>query len=218
MAVLGLAITAALAAGCASSAPSPQASGSSSTTPLGTVSATGGTTPSAAGTTASAGHTPTVPAGTPRCHTRDVSGSFTYVVGSGEPGSGSYNIELTNKSTHTCTVRGYPGLLLLDINRQPLPTNVIWDPQNVKPLITLRPGASASANAHIWHVATTGDNMPTSTMGPQDCQPTSEYIEITPPDETTQLVVPVQPPTPVCGRGTMHVSAFVPGTQALGHF
>ena len=112
-------------------------------------------------------------------------------MGSGAAGHVSYNIELTNKSAHTCTLHGYPGLLLLDISRTPVPTNVIWDPQPVKPLIGLKPGASASAAARIGHNGTVGDNIPTSTAGPQTCQPISEYIEITPPDETTQLIVPV---------------------------
>jgi hypothetical protein len=217
LAVLGLGITAALATGCGSTPTTTPQSGTASTRSTASAATTPGTgtTPDSVSSTPGTGRSPTTEAaaGTPRCHTRDVSGSFAYMFGSGAAGSASYTVKLTNKTAHSCTIHGYPGLLLLDAHHEPVPTKAIWDPQAVTPVITLSPGASASARARVWHNATVGDNTAASTAQPfQGCQPTSVYIEITPPDETTHLVVPVVPETQVCGRGTIHLSAFAAGS------
>jgi len=218
-AALGLASTAVLATGCGSTSTTSPSSGSAAasaatTSPPVTATATGsapGSTPSARGTGGAA--TTVAPAGTPRCHTRDLSGSFAYVNGSGAAGSAMYNIELVNKTTHPCTIYGYPGLLLLDTRHTAAPTNVVRVPQSFEQRITLRPGNPASATARIWHGADLRGNTPTSTFTPPSdgCQPTSVYIEITPPDETTHLVVAVDPPNAICFGGTLRVSAFVAG-------
>jgi hypothetical protein len=73
------------------------------------------------------------------------------------------------------------------------------------------PGHSASASARFSpDISGPGD----SAHAP--CEPTAYYIEITPPDETTHLVVPVEPATPVCERGTLQVAAFVAGPMGPG--
>lgn len=144
--------------------------------------------------------------GTTRCHTSDLSASYTVVVDSEAAGSISYNLRLTNTSTHQCTIYGYAGMLLLDANHKPLPTNVQRDSLVPKRLLRLDPGGSAAATARFSpDVHGVGDNPG------QACQPTAHYTEVTPPDETTQLVTAVSPPTSVCERGTMALSAFVAG-------
>lgn len=144
--------------------------------------------------------------GTARCHTSDLSASYTVVFGSAAAGSISYNLRLTNTSMHQCTIYGYAGMLLLDANHKPLPTNVQRDSLVPKRLLRLNPGGSAAATARFSpDVHGVGDNPG------QACQPTAHYTEVTPPDETTQLVTAVSPPTSVCERGTMALSAFVAG-------
>jgi len=144
--------------------------------------------------------------GTPRCHTSNLSASYTVVVGSAAAGSISYNLRLTNTSMHQCTIYGYAGMLLLDANHKPLPTNVQRDSLAPKRLLRLDPGGSAAATVRFSpDVNGVGDKPG------QPCQPTAHYTEVTPPDETTQLVTAVSPPTSVCERGTMALSAFVAG-------
>ena len=152
--------------------------------------------------------TPAVAAGVSRCHTSELSAYFTVVIGSAAAGSISYNLRLTNTSPNQCTIYGYAGMLLLDANHKPLPTNVQWDSLVPKELVRLGPGGSVAATVRFSpDVPGTGDNF--ARYG--TCEPTAYYTEVTPPDETTQLVPAVSPPTPVCERGTMAVSAFIAG-------
>jgi len=151
---------------------------------------------------------------TPRCHTRDLAGSFTVVVGSAGMGNIDYAITLTNIAPHPCTLYGYPGLLLLDMRSAPLPTNVLRIPDSAKRLITLPPGGIATAFGRFTpDVPGAGDNTTVPSTGAWACQPTAVYTRITPPDETTHLVVKVTPPTPVCQSGLIQVSAFAPGAE-----
>lgn len=146
--------------------------------------------------------------GTPRCHTQDLSASFTVVNGSAGAGNISYNLRLRNTSGHLCTIYGFPGMLLLNAQHQPLPTNVVWDSLVPKRLVWLIPNASAASTVRLSpDVPGPGDN---GTAGRQ-CEPTAYNVEVTPPDETTQLVTAVAPATPVCSRGMMQTSAFIAG-------
>lgn len=148
--------------------------------------------------------------GVPRCHTGDLSGHFTAVQGSQGAGNIVYNIDLTNTSSHPCTVYGYPGMLLLNAAHAALPTNVQRSTIAAKTYVTLIPNGDASASARF------SPDVPGPGESASGCEPTAAYTEITPPDETTQLVVPVSPPTPVCEHGAMQVSAFVRGATGPG--
>ena len=199
----GLAVTAALTAGCGGSTSTSPQTGGTPTTATGTVTGRPGTpgpTATAAETeTPSAGSSSATAAGIPRCHTRDLVGSFS-VVGSAGMGNIVYKITLTNTTPHSCTLYGYPGLLLLDVKHAALPTNVLWMPDPTKHLITLAPGASASASDRFTlNVPSFGDNTALPPGGVWVCQPTAVYIQITPPDETTHLVVKVTR-RPRCAR------------------
>lgn len=230
-AVIGLACVTALGmsvAGCAATAgASPHAAGSSTTpesvtlpsgAPSSAVSSPAAPSnaassavgaPSANQSTAAANG---AVAGTPRCHTADLSASFTAVPGSAGAGNISYNLRLTNKTTHLCTIYGFPGMLLLDAQRRPLPTNVVWDSLVAKRLVWLIPNASAASTVRFSpDVPGSGDNGTAAPGQKWTCEPTAYNIEVTPPDETTQLVTGVVPPTPVCERGTMQTSAFIAG-------
>jgi hypothetical protein len=142
-----------------------------------------------------------------RCHTTDLSGSFTIVPDSAAAGNVSANITLKNISNHACWVYGYPGMLLLGSSHQALPTDVVRDHAASARRVTLIPNGSATASARFSpDVPGSGDSQSGS------CQPVSHYVEITPPDETTHLVVSVRPATSVCERGTLQTSVFIAGT------
>lgn len=165
--------------------------------------------PSANQSTAAASGTAS---GTARCHTQDLSASFTVVNGSAGAGNISYNLRLTNTSGRLCTIYGFPGMLLLNARHQPLPTNVVWDSLVAKRLVWLIPGGSAASTVRLSpDVPGAGDNGTPAPGQQWTCEPTAYDIEVTPPDETTQLVTAVAPATPVCSRGMMQASALIAG-------
>ncbi|HEV3172754.1 MAG TPA: DUF4232 domain-containing protein [Actinocrinis sp.] len=196
---------------------SSSANGGSTTTPSTSGSSTGSGTGTSGGTTGGnssgggSGATGTSGSSVPRCHTTDLTASFTVVKGSAGAGNIVYNIDLKNTSSQPCTVYGYPGMLLLDAKHAPLPTNVQRSTIVAKTYVTLIPNGDASASAR-FSPDIPGPGEPTSGA----CEPTAAFTEITPPDETTQLVTAVGPPTSVCEHGGMQVSAFVPGATGPG--
>ena len=189
---------------------------SSSTAPGSTApAATGSSAQNAASGTGNQGSaaSPVAAPSSSRCHTPELSASYTVVADSAAAGSISYNLRLTNKSMHQCTIYGFAGMLLLDANHKPLPTKVQWDSLVPKRLLRLNPGGSAAATVRFSpDVPGVGDNASAAPGQQWTCEPTAYYTEVTPPDETTQLVTAVSPATPVCERGTMAVSAFVAGS------
>jgi hypothetical protein len=134
-------------------------------------------------------------------------GSFSIAPNSAGAGSVVANVTLHNVSQQDCWVGGYPGMLLLGSSRQALPTNVARENTVTPRRVTLMPGGYASASARFSpDVPGTGDSQNGA------CQPTSHYVEITPPDNTTHLVVSADPATSVCERGTLQTTVFVAGT------
>lgn len=116
-------------------------------------------------------------------------------------------VVLTNTSPTTCSVDGYAGFQLLGANGAALPTNVVrgstffrTDP-GPHP-VTLAPGQSAWSDLASTDVAAAGEN-------PTQCGPPAARIEVTPPDETTQLIAPFA--GVVCG-GRLDTTAFAPGS------
>ncbi|MEU4092896.1 DUF4232 domain-containing protein [Streptomyces sp. NPDC026673] len=132
------------------------------------------TRPPASGTTPTTG-SGSVPGG--RCHTTDLKAS----IGANNPGAGQENfpIVLTNRSGHTCTVYGFPGVAFVDgAGRQ-----VTVDPERATDLprqrVSLAPGASAWSAMSFSNPAITG----VTTVTPA-------AVLVTPPDETLALKVP----------------------------
>jgi Protein of unknown function (DUF4232) len=240
-AVLAAALATAALSGCAAQAGAPTASGSGPSAPTGagtqsvgavtlpppstgagTGSAAGangaGTaaaSPSAAASAAGGAGGATVhvaAAGTPRCHTSGLASSAFIVAGSQGMGHESLNVTLINISGHACTVYGFPGFQLRDRNHDGQATNVTWENLVPKTLITLPDGGAASATVRF------DDDVPVSDE-PQSgaCEPSSVYLAVTPPDETTQVedeIGGTMNPTAitVCEHGALDSSAFVPGT------
>jgi len=87
--------------------------------------------------------------------------------------------QLQNSSSAPCTLFGYPGLALLNGSSAQLPTTVVRQPGFAELTVGLPPGASAYFTAS-WPDATG--------YAGASC-PTSASLEITPPDDTTQVVV-----------------------------
>ena len=162
-------------------------------------------TPSPAATTPVAVVPPpsSAPVVTPRCHTGDVSATLRAL--SSGAGQRYAALVLTNSSGHLCQVYGYVGMLLLDGNRQPLPTNVVRSAPPAPQVVTLMPGQAAFSQLHWTVVPGTGDAQSVQ------CEPQPVFVEVTPPDETTQLVIPWNMEV-VCLRGRIDVTPLAAGT------
>ena len=126
----------------------------------------------------------------------------------GQVGAGAGNryesITLTNTSSLTCDLYGFPGMQMYDAANQPLPTKVVWgggffDQQPGPTEVILVPGAKASFELH-WEVIE---------VGSETSCPTSDHVAITPPDAFTSITVPL--PLNACGGGELDVSAVKAG-------
>lgn len=115
--------------------------------------------------------TPTTPAspvtsaapGAPPCPTRYLSAKIGH---SGAAAGSVYtDIEFTNISNTTCTLYGYPGVVLAGGSPvSPIGQSAAEDPGTPRRLVTLAPGAVASAT----------------------------YLQIIPPNQTTPIFLPYQ--------------------------
>lgn len=211
------ALSAGIVAGCSSSAtnngasangsqsgsPSASPSGAAPTTPAPSTAGSGSataTTGANAGASASGGN--------PRCHTTDLSPTVSIVAGSQGAGHESINIELTNNSGHTCTVYGFPGMMLQAANGAGLATNVTRNHGIAEDHLTVPTGSSVATTGRIDFDVPAADEPQTG-----NCEQPSVYLEITPPDETTQLSATITGgPVTVCEHGTIDVLPFVAGT------
>lgn len=124
--------------------------------------------------------TTTTAARPPACPTRYLSAK----VGPLGAAAGSVyaTIDFTNISNITCTLYGYPGVVLAGGSPvSPIGLSAAEDPATPRQLVTLAPGAVASARLRIAEAA----NYP-----PQRCHPTkATYLQIIPPNQRTPIFV-----------------------------
>jgi hypothetical protein len=158
-------------------------------------------------TTTTSGTTTTTAASTP-CAAGSLRGSFDEVPGSAGAGQITYKLTLTNAGAAPCYVSGIPQVQLLGTTGTALPTSPSAEPPVTAnpPKVSLRHGASGAAEARFSpDVNGTGDN------SPGQCQPTATVLRVTAPGGGT-IDAPIQPPTPVCERGSLHFRVFVPAS------
>ena len=193
-------LAAVVLAGCGSgkpsSAPTTTAHSTTTTTPLPT------TTPT---TAAPATTSTTKVAAIGPCQPAQLTGSFATIVGSAGAGNIEARLVLTNVSSSICTTEGYVGMQLLGTGGALLPTNVVRVTTSAPVPLTLSPGDSMNAVARYSpDVPGVGDNQS------GQCQPIAYTTEVTPPNDTTHLVVN-GPATSVCEKGTLSIGPLAAG-------
>jgi len=121
-------------------------------------------------------------------------------VGGGNAAAGTVGrpFIFTNASQTTCALFGYPGMQRLSSAGQPVQTRLVWTP-GVEQTVVLPPGGTASFLAW-WHDQT----------GYATPCPTSQRIEVTPPNAYSYLTVAV--PIEACPDGTINVNAVTAGS------
>jgi hypothetical protein len=143
-----------------------------------------------------------------RCHTSELAVSLGR-IGAGL-GNVGVDVSLRNRSMHTCFVFGYVGFGLRDRHRRRQRSRVRWgstyfqiDPRPHR--VVLRPGTRAVAN-----LAWTANPLPGERQnGP--CEPTSYWLEVTPPDERASHLVRFR--QVVCGHGALASTALTAATS-----
>ena len=122
-------------------------------------------------------------ASAPACATSDLM-VWLGIPGEDAAGSSYYELELSNISSHTCTLFGFPGVSAVTSNGAQLGRAATRDHSDPTHLVTLSPLATAHAVLQIINAA----NYPPST-----CQPTqASGLKIYPPNTTTATEVPFQ--------------------------
>lgn len=146
---------------------------------------TGGAAPSPASAPAAAvGIAPTPAptiASTPKCATSRLV-VWLDTQGNGTAGSIYYTLELTNLSTHACTLGGYPGVSAVNLAGHQLGSAASRDTAHKPHVVTLAPGASATA---VLRIVDAG-NFPSSSCH----QVTAAGLRVFPPNMTSSKVVP----------------------------
>jgi hypothetical protein len=198
--LLALPLLAVAAAGCGAAAAStvtvttqphhhrPSGGGSPSTT-----------TASVASTQTTTTTTATTP---PRCTVSQL--SVRQTSSNGAAGSIGLTYAFTNISGSTCSLFGYPGMLMLNASGKPLPTTVVRAPSVVVPAVSehtvvLAPNAIASFYAGY------------SDVSASSC-PQASRLEVTPPNAYDHLVISTS--IAPC-RGRINVSPVFAGKPSV---
>jgi Protein of unknown function (DUF4232) len=117
----------------------------------------------------------------PRCGTGALT-AWLGIPGDGYAGGVVYQLELSNTSTHACTLYGYPGVSALAPGGHQLGHAAGRGPASANRLVTLGRGATAHAVLQITDVA----NFPPSSCG----ETTAVALRVYPPGATRSLEIP----------------------------
>jgi len=115
---------------------------------------------------------------------------------------------LTNASTKLCTMTGYPGMVLLSAQGKGLPT------------VVTRGGGLAFENLPVTDVSLAPGQVAYFNLGYNDVTTgtsgctTAAQIGITPPNDTSSVVVPLSPQIVACGGGALRVSPVFASTDS----
>lgn len=148
--------------------------------------------------------TTTAPAATVApCGAGDLTGTFSVVPGSAGAGQIGYRLRLTNQGSARCFVSGIPELQLLDRQGASLPTAVSPAQPGAATAarVELEPGDAATAEVR-FSPDVPGGSEPTDAP----CEPKAYTLRVTIGGGTVDA--PVDPPTPVCERGSLAVSSL----------
>jgi hypothetical protein len=117
-------------------------------------------------------------------------------AGSGTAGSIFYQLEFTNLSRHTCTLRGYPGVSAVDLANHRLGGGAGRNGYQSLATVTLARRAAATA---VMRIVDTG------AVPPSGCREASAAgVRVYPPGQRAAKIVPL--PFQSCSRGSSNIS------------
>ncbi|MEU7062676.1 DUF4232 domain-containing protein [Streptomyces sp. NPDC046161] len=112
----------------------------------------------------------------PTCHVADL--HMTVGEPDGAAGSLYYPISFTNTSTHTCTLRGYPGVSVIDVQHHQIGTSAIRTGEPVD-AVSVPPGETVTAVFRTNSRAVV-----------PNCRPVSTYVKVYPPNSFQAVQIP----------------------------
>ncbi len=142
------------------------------------------------------------------CTGSQLSGAFVFVPGSPGAGHVAYWVQLKNTSSEACFVSGLVSLKLYGKTGKALPTHVsALNPGALTAVkVTVAPGHYASATAR-FSPDVPGQGEPQN----KQCEPTAYKVKIGVPPGGGSVMGAIKPPTPVCEKGGMVLTALVAG-------
>jgi hypothetical protein len=150
------------------------------------------------------------PAAAHRCYASELT-VWLGSPGNGTAGSTYYDLELSNTSTSTCTLYGYPGVSAHNSSRQ-LGSAAGRDHSQPSTLVTLRPGGTTHVLLQITDVGV---------YSTSQCNPKSaDFLRVYAPGAYSPINMPFQGGFEACGRRGpvyLHVTAVIPGTGIPGY-
>jgi hypothetical protein len=179
-------------------------SGGSPTTTTTTTSTTGSTTSttgsSTSTTTTTSATTTSTAAGVSTCQPSQL--QVVPQQGTGAAGTIYETINLTNASSGSCTLKGYPGMQLLNAQGGNIPTTVVrGGMQFPAPAANQPPALITLASQQTATFALSYEDVP---VGNETSCPMSAKAQITPPTDFSFVTVTLA--IGPCGNGTVHVS------------
>jgi Protein of unknown function (DUF4232) len=144
----------------------------------------------AAGPTPLSARTRSHTAATPSCATSGLDVWFFDTPGGGTAGSFFYELKLTNLSSRTCTLTGYPGVSAVNLAGQRIGAPARREAGTTTHTVVLAPGVTASATLRI----VVAGNYPASACH----EVTAAGLRVYPPGQTHSRLVPV--PFKACSR------------------
>jgi Protein of unknown function (DUF4232) len=115
----------------------------------------------------------------PRCATADLK-AWLGLPGDGAAGSSYYELELSNTSSHACTLFGFPGVSAMDAHGQQLGSAAGRDHADVPHVVTFGRGATAHVLLRIVNTGILPGCHPAAAAG----------LKIYPPDDTASVLLP----------------------------
>ena len=146
-------------------------------------------TPAAAFAAASA--SPHATASVPICATAGLVVWLNVPPGNDYAGGAYYDLEFTNQSGRTCTLRGYPGVSAVSLNGSQLGSPAGWGTPATT-TVTLPSGATASSQLQITDTGNFGTQcfVQPPAAGHPGILPTAAGLRVYPPNQTASKVVP----------------------------
>jgi hypothetical protein len=158
----------------------------------------------------SSGSAASAPAAAHRCYASELT-VWLGTPGNGAAGSAYYDLELSNTSTSTCTLYGFPGVSANNGGRQ-LGSAAGRDHSRPSTLVTLRPGGTS----HVILQITDAGN-----YSPAACQTSgAQLLRVYAPGDYSSISVPFQGGFQACSRRGpvyLHVTPVIPGTGIPGY-
>lgn len=205
-----LTLAALVLAACSSSPSTPSGARSTgTTTTTRSPSSTSSTGPSGSTSTTAVPSSSTSTTTVPDTNCQPGQLRMTAAMLSGGAGTIEMQVTMVNTSAATCTMEGYAGMQLLSASGAAITTTVIrgGGPEFPAAAANAPPAPVSLAPQQMGAFDFSYSDVP---VGSETSCPTSAQSEVTPPNDTSYAVIPLQ--VAPCAGGTIHVSpVYAPG-------